>query len=57
MCLNFCSIQFLRHMVDFFNVVYKIESKDEEKDSDIVRETVLLSCVGLGYANVNKSSK
>ena len=51
------SIQFLRHLKEFFGVMFKIEAQQSD-DND--RETggenkVLLSCVGVGYTNINKT--
>jgi len=51
------SIQFLRHLKEFFGVMFKIEAQQGD-DND--RETggenkVLLSCVGVGYTNINKT--
>jgi len=51
------SIQFLRHLKEFFGVMFKIEAQQGD-DND--RETggenkVLLSCVGVGYTNINKA--
>ncbi len=67
-----CSIQFLRHLKQFFQVTFNIQSRKEEikedkedvKDStglakmkapvELARETVNLSCVGVGYSNFSK---
>lgn len=51
------SIQFLRHLKEFFGVMFKIEAQQTDDDN---RETggenkVLLSCVGVGYTNINKT--
>ena len=65
-------MQFLRHMREFFQLTYKVETTQEElqvdskeregedddgeSDSEHVfsRETVTLSCVGVGYSNFGK---
>ena len=65
-------MQFLRHMRDFFQLTYKVETTQEElqvdseeregEDDDgesgsghvFSRETVTLSCVGVGYSNFGK---
>ncbi|KAJ1912231.1 hypothetical protein H4219_005681 [Mycoemilia scoparia] len=41
------SIQFLRDLQEFFNVTFKIKPDDETN-------TLLMTCVGVGYLNVNK---
>ncbi|CAK4696552.1 hypothetical protein LEN26_006201 [Aphanomyces euteiches] len=41
------SIQYLRHLRDFFGVTFKIKA-----DNDT--QTVLLSCLGLGFKNLSK---
>ena len=56
-------MQFLRQMRDFFQLTYKIESKEQdlqESDNDsgqelsLKRQIVMLSCVGIGYSNFSK---
>ena len=57
-------MQFLRHMRDFFQVTYKIDSKEldlqdsdsinEEEEISLRRQVVTLSCVGVGYSNFSK---
>lgn len=51
------SIQFLRHLKEFFGVMFKIETQQtDDNDSATGRENkVLLSCVGVGYTNINKT--
>ena len=51
-------IQFLRHIRDFFGVVFKVQSisKDESDETMTGCNTqILLSCTGVGYSNINKS--
>ncbi|KAJ1680420.1 hypothetical protein EV182_000075 [Spiromyces aspiralis] len=45
--LSSFSMQFLRDLQDFFNVTFKIKP-----DTDT--NTILMSCVGVGYVNTNK---
>lgn len=51
------SIQFLRHLKEFFGVMFKIEAQQTDDDDRATgRENkVLLSCVGVGYTNINKT--
>lgn len=60
LCLLHCCpsrIEFLRHIRDFFQIMFKIEvqkpSEDERKGGD----KVLMTCVGVGYSNINKTLK
>ncbi len=53
-----CSVEFLRHMRDYLQVVFKIDSQTESlNDGDIDREIITLTCVGIGYSNVAKPNK
>lgn len=60
-------IQFLRHMRDFFQIMYKVEVKEEDMETEleeeeeveeerdtITRQSVTLSCVGVGFSNYSK---
>ena len=50
-------IQFLRHLKDFTGVMFKIQTQDKDPDDDSKtggKTKVLLSCVGIGFTNVNK---
>ena len=63
-----CRIQFLRHMRDFFQVVYKVAVQEEELETaggdsgegegeereTVSRQLVTLSCVGVGFSNYSK---
>lgn len=54
------TIQFLRHLKEFFGVMFKIQAQKSEDDDDDDRKTgaeskVLLSCVGVCYTNINKT--
>ncbi|EDO31302.1 predicted protein [Nematostella vectensis] len=51
------TIQFLRHMKDFLGIMFKIQAQQKQDDDDSKSggdTKVLLSCVGLGFTNVNK---
>ena len=51
------SIQFLRHLKEFFGVMFKIQAQQSDGDdgSTSGETKVLLSCVGVGYTNINKT--
>ena len=51
------SIQFLRHLKEYFGVMFKIQAQQPDGDDGSTKgETkVLLSCVGVGYTNINKT--
>ncbi|KRY68969.1 RNA 3'-terminal phosphate cyclase-like protein, partial [Trichinella pseudospiralis] len=61
--LSTCCVHFLRHMKDFLGVVFKIESYDplkgksaEDQKLEIgCRDKVKLTCVGVGFGNLNKA--
>ncbi|XP_069776639.1 RNA 3'-terminal phosphate cyclase-like protein [Narcine bancroftii] len=46
------TIEFLRHLKSFFHVMFKIEiqPKEERKGG----EKVLMTCIGVGFSNINK---
>ena len=51
-------IQYLRHIRDFFQVLFKVdrqEVKEEEEDLRLGGEKLILTCVGVGYSNVSKA--
>jgi len=53
------TIEFLRHIKDFFGVTFKIDYHKEdidEEDEDEKEKSpkVMLTCVGIGYRNTNK---
>ncbi|XP_025061992.1 RNA 3'-terminal phosphate cyclase-like protein isoform X2 [Alligator sinensis] len=50
------TIEFLRHLRSFFQIMFKIETKssDEEHKGG---EKVLMTCVGIGFSNLNKTIK
>ena len=53
----FNSIQFLRHLKEFFGVMFKIQAKQSDDDNSVAggESRILLSCVGAEYANINKT--
>lgn len=54
------SIQFLRHLKDFFQVVFKLESKFSDDENVVEKDEytrVLLTCVGFGFFNLNKATR
>lgn len=53
------TIEFLRHIKDFFGVTFKIDyfNESDERDTDDKEKNspkVRLTCVGIGYRNTNK---
>lgn len=55
------TIHFLQHLRDFFAITFKLENpKDEDDDNDggngevFGVNKVLMTCVGIGYTNINK---
>ncbi|KAL4617368.1 RNA 3'-terminal phosphate cyclase-like protein [Arapaima gigas] len=51
------TIEFLRHIRDFFQIMFKIEVQKQEDDSCKGGDKVLMTCVGAGYANISKTLK
>nr|SVE85487.1 EOG090X05X4 [Daphnia pulicaria] len=51
------TIQFLRHMKDFFGTVFKMENgnKNDEDELRVGTEKILMTCVGAGYTNLSKT--
>ncbi|CAH3129542.1 unnamed protein product [Pocillopora meandrina] len=50
------TIQFLRHLKDYFGVMFKIQAQQSDDDNSVAggESKILLSCVGTGYTNINK---
>ncbi|XP_075452959.1 RNA 3'-terminal phosphate cyclase-like protein isoform X1 [Ascaphus truei] len=50
------TIEFLRHLRSFFQIMFKIESKtcDEDRKGG---EKALLTCVGIGFSNLSRTIK
>ncbi|KAL6463902.1 hypothetical protein MHYP_G00282930 [Metynnis hypsauchen] len=51
------TIEFLRHIRDFFQVMFKIETQKADEDEQKGGDKVLMTCVGVGYSNISKSHK
>ncbi|PIK51705.1 RNA 3'-terminal phosphate cyclase-like protein [Apostichopus japonicus] len=53
------TIQFLRHMKDFLQIMFKIEAQQEQdgdsEDSRTGHDKILLTCVGVGFSNLSKT--
>ena len=51
------SMQFLRDLRDFFQVMFKIQVQQTDEDDDVQDggNKVLLSCVGVSFTNINKT--
>ena len=52
-------IQFLRHIRDFFQVMFKIdvvkeETEEGEEELRLGGDKIVLTCVGAGFRNLNK---
>lgn len=55
---NTCRIQFLRHIYDFFEVIFKVEPQQVPEEDEELRtggEKLVMTCVGVGYSNVSKA--
>ncbi|XP_023687659.1 RNA 3'-terminal phosphate cyclase-like protein isoform X2 [Paramormyrops kingsleyae] len=55
--LSSYTIEFLRHIRDFFQIMFKIETQMPEEDSRRGGSKVLVTCVGAGFANISKTLK
>ncbi|XP_033502878.2 RNA 3'-terminal phosphate cyclase-like protein isoform X1 [Epinephelus lanceolatus] len=51
------TIEFLRHIRDFFQIMFKIEVQKPLEDERKGGDKVLMTCVGVGYSNINKTIK
>nr|ADO27729.1 RNA 3'-terminal phosphate cyclase-like protein [Ictalurus furcatus] len=51
------TIEFLRHIRDFFQIMFKIEQQKGDEDERKGGEKVLMTCVGAGYTNISKTLK
>ncbi|TNN70739.1 RNA 3'-terminal phosphate cyclase-like protein [Liparis tanakae] len=51
------TIEFLRHIKDFFQIMFKIEVQKPLEDERKGGDKVLMTCVGVGYSNINKTLK
>lgn len=50
-------IEFLRHIRDFFQIMFKIEVQKPLEDERKGGDKVLITCVGVGYSNISKTLK
>lgn len=50
-------IEFLRHIRDFFQIMFKIDVQKTLDDERKGGDKVLMTCVGVGYSNLNKTLK
>jgi len=53
------SIEFLRHIRDFFDVKFRLQSQtvdSEEQGNRLGSSKVLLTCVGIGFSNIAKTT-
>lgn len=50
-------IEFLRHIRDFFQIMFKMDVQKPLEDERKGGDKVLMTCVGVGYSNVNKTLK
>ncbi|XP_029940118.1 RNA 3'-terminal phosphate cyclase-like protein isoform X2 [Salarias fasciatus] len=51
------TIEFLRHIRDFFQIMFKLEVQKPLEDERKGGDKVLVTCVGAGYSNINKTLK
>ncbi|XP_067295902.1 RNA 3'-terminal phosphate cyclase-like protein [Pseudorasbora parva] len=51
------TIEFLRHIRDFFQIMFRIEPQNPEEDECKGGEKILMTCVGVGYSNISKTIK
>ncbi|KAM4634697.1 RNA 3'-terminal phosphate cyclase-like protein [Polymixia lowei] len=51
------TIEFLRHIRDFFQILFKIETQEPLEEERKGGEKVLMTCVGVGFSNINKTIK
>ncbi|XP_028830505.1 RNA 3'-terminal phosphate cyclase-like protein [Denticeps clupeoides] len=51
------TIEFLRHIRDFFQIMFKIEVKKPNEEEMKGGNKVLMTCVGAGYTNISKTLK
>jgi len=51
------SVKFLQHIRDFFGISFKLDTKTNDEDEDEVNmgtTKVIMTCLGIGYTNINK---
>lgn len=56
--LSECSIAFLQHLKEFFGVTFKLEHFLLDNEDDVIpgADKILLTCVGIGYTNMNRKN-
>uniref|UniRef100_T1IWQ7 F5/8 type C domain-containing protein n=1 Tax=Strigamia maritima TaxID=126957 RepID=T1IWQ7_STRMM len=52
------TMEFLRHIRDYFGLVFKLEAKSDEDDEElnIGAKKVVMTCVGVGFTNLSKTT-
>merc|ERR1712062_481400 len=52
------TVQCLRHVRDFMDLTFKLETffSQDEEDLRLGADKVMLTCVGVGYTNLNKKT-
>jgi RNA 3'-terminal phosphate cyclase-like protein len=51
------TIQYLKHIKDFLDLMFKLETRKKAKDEEelsLGADKVLMTCVGVGYSNISK---
>lgn len=48
------TIQFLRHLKDFFQIMFKLDIQPNEDDLRIGAEKIIMTCLGVGFTNLSK---
>ncbi|KAJ8260559.1 hypothetical protein COCON_G00162820 [Conger conger] len=51
------TIEFLRHIRDFFQIMFKMETQKQAEETQKGGDKVLMTCVGAGYTNLSKTLK
>ncbi|KAK0134378.1 RNA 3'-terminal phosphate cyclase-like protein [Merluccius polli] len=51
------TVEFLRHIRDFFQIMFKMEIKPPLEDERKGGDKVLMTCVGVGFTNISKVIK
>ncbi|GAB0090259.1 Probable RNA 3'-terminal phosphate cyclase-like protein [Sergentomyia squamirostris] len=58
--LSTYTIHFLQHLMEFFSIKFKLENftekdgSDEDEEAPATAPKILLTCMGIGYSNINK---
>merc|ERR1711915_892221 len=51
------TVQYLRHIRDFLDLMFKLETKkrdEDEEDLNVGADKVVMTCVGIGFSNLSK---